>query len=286
MQNIELNGNSIIEEKESVILKFLYNTIIGRMILKIIVQPVISRGIGKILNTRLSNFMTQHYIKKYNIDLDIYETKKFKSFNDFFTRKIKRIEKSCNVSDFIATAESKVMYYEIDNELIVNVKKTKYSIEELIKDKNIYSEYKGGICLIYRLTPNNYHRYIFFDDGKVLDKKTINGKLHTVSPIVYDKYKVFTENTRVVNKLKTKEFGEIIQIEVGALCVGKIKNYENKEFKKYEEKGFFEFGGSTIIQIIKKDIVEIDERIIRNSSNNIETRVKIGEKIGKKVRAT
>ena len=64
--------------------------------------------------------------------------------------------------------------------------------------------------------------------------------------------------------------------------VGRIKNnHEEYEYKKGEEKGYFEFGGSTIVLLFKKGIITLDKDIIENSKENIETIVKYGEKIGK-----
>ena len=83
--------------------------------------------------------------------------------------------------------------------------------------------------------------------------------------------------------MHTKNFGDVIEVEVGALMIGKITNeHENNNFKKGEEKGYFEFGGSTIVLLVKENVVNIDKDILDNTSNNIETYVKYGEKIGKK----
>ena len=57
-------------------------------------------------------------------------------------------------------------------------------------------------------------------------------------------------------------------------------NINKTEFKKGEEKGHFEFGGSTVIMLINKDI-EINEKILENSKKGIETIVKMGQCIGK-----
>ena len=184
--------------------------------------------------------------------------------------------------DFIANCDCKISVYKIDDNLILNVKKSKYNIKELIKDEKIAKEFSEGYAIVYRLEPSNYHRYIFIDDGEISSHKVIKGKLHTVNPIVYDKYNVFTENTREVSVLETENFGKIIQIEVGALCVGKIVNHNVSNFKRYDEKGYFEFGGSTIIHLIKKDSVEIIDELLNNTNENIETRVNVGDIIGKK----
>ena len=101
-----------------------------------------------------------------------------------------------------------------------------------------------------------------------------------MQPISFKKYKVFHENTREITYLDCKNLGEIAYIEVGALLVGKIVNENKEKFTKGEEKGHFEFGGSTVIMLVNKDI-NIDDKILENTKNNIETIVKLGTKIGK-----
>ena len=279
-----INEKKIYNEESSKVLFFLYNTIIGRFILKFITLRVLSKVIAFFLNSRVSKFMIAKYIKKYNIDIEKCENKTYKSFNDFFIRKLSVNNFKSEKKDFVSTANSKITCYNISEDLLINIKNSTYSIEELIKDKNIAKEYENGICLIYRLNPSNYHRYIFCDDGIQKHIKKINGRLHTVNPIIYGKYKVFTENYREITELYTNNFGNVIQIEIGALCVGRIINYDIKRYSKYDEKGYFEFGGSTIIHLIKKNKVKINKQIIENSKQNIETLVDIGEIIGEKIK--
>ena len=81
--------------------------------------------------------------------------------------------------------------------------------------------------------------------------------------------------------LKTRNFGTMIQIEVGALLVGKIQNHPVTEFKKGDEKGYFELGGSTIILLTQSNIA-VDEDILENSRKGIETKVHYSERIGVK----
>lgn len=284
MKYKNLDDEKIYEEKQSKALIFLYNTAVGRLLLKIVTQRWVSKIAACFMSSRLSKCTIKRYIKKHNINIKECEDKKYKSFNDFFTRKLKEINDVSKEHEFISTANSKTSYYNITNDLLLKVKNSTYSIEELIQDKELANEYKDGICLIYRLSPSNYHRYIFCDDGRQKLLKKINGKLHTVNPIVYDKYKVFSENCREVTQLDTNHFGKIIQIEVGALCIGKIVNHDVEKYNKCDEKGYFEYRGSTIIHLIKKDCVEINQQIIENSKQDIETLVDIGEIIGKKVK--
>ena len=268
----------IIDPGKDKALDFLYNKAFGRFILKILYNTWVSKFVGFVLNRRISCLFIKKYVRNNDIDLSLYEDRKYKSFNDFFSRKLRKMNKKSDKKDFVANCDCKISVYEISDKLILNVKKSKYNVEELVQDKDLAKEYKDGLCIVYRLEPSNYHRYIFVDDGKMLEHKVIKGKLHTVNPIVYDKYQVFTENTREVSVLETDNFGKIVQIEVGALCVGKIRNNYPDKFKRYDEKGYFEFGGSTIIHLIKK--VKLDEEIINNTKSNIETRVSVGDIIG------
>lgn len=270
------------QEKQSLALRFLYNTLIGRLILKIVTLKFVSKGMGVLLSSFISKPLIKKYIKRYSIDMDRFEKIKYKSFNDFFIRKLKNKEFQSKENEYIAIADSKISYYEITDDFMLNIKNSTYSLAELIQDEKIADEFKNGICLVYRLSPSNYHRYIFGDNGVQKHLKDIEGKLHTVNPIVYDKYKVFLENYRSVSELTTKNFGKIIQVEVGALCVGKIVNENKERYAKYEEKGHFEFGGSTIIQILQKDVIDIDSAIINNTSVGIETVVDICTVIGRK----
>ena len=85
-----------------------------------------------------------------------------------------------------------------------------------------------------------------------------------------------------MNVLDTDHFGRVIYIEVGALLVGRIKNNGLTMFEKGREKGYFEQGGSTIVVFFEKDGIKIDDDLLEMSGNGIETKVRMGERIGVK----
>ena len=269
----DLTNDKYIEKKEQKSLKFLYNTIIGRFILKFITKSFISKVYAIYMNSSLSKHKIRRFIKKNNIDINDYEQKEYKSFNDFFIRNIKENKRSIS-QGLIAVCDSKLSAYKINNDSTFNIKNSTYTIEELIKEKN----HKYKYALIFRLGVTDYHHYIFPDDGKTIKTKTIKGILHTVQPIAFKKYKVFHENTREVSFLNCENLGNVCYIEVGAMFVGKIVNKNKTNFKKGEEKGHFEFGGSTVILLIEKDI-KINKKILENTKKDIETIVKMGQNI-------
>lgn len=156
-----------------------------------------------------------------------------------------------------------------------------YRISDLLKNDFIARRYDGGYCFIYRLEVDDYHRYCYIDDGTKTDNIFIKGELHTVNPIALKKYNVYKRNSREYTILHTDNFGDVVHMEVGALCVGKICNHHNEYyFSKGEEKGMFQFGGSTIVQIFEKNKIIPDKDIIINSKNGFETIVHYGEKTG------
>ena len=102
-----------------------------------------------------------------------------------------------------------------------------------------------------------------------------------MNPVANDVYPIYKENTREYSLLRSRHFGTVLMMEVGALMVGKIENHsESSSVKRGQERGNFAFGGSTIILMIQKDKVLPDQDILKNSRRGIETRVHLGEKTG------
>ena len=279
----ERNSEVNIVTEPSLVLKFLYNTLIGRMILKLLITKPISNLAALFMNSGLSKFMIKRFIDKNDINMFEYDDRKYKSYNDFFTRKVISYKRPINASKdvLISPCDSKLIAYKITDDLTIGIKNGYYSINSLV-DKDIMEDYKGGDALVFRLSTDNYHRYCYIDSGSKGKNTKIKGVLHTVQTIELNKYNFYNMNSREWTLLNTNNFGKVIQVEIGALCIGRIKNaHETYIYKKGEEKGYFEFGGSTIVLLFKKNTIKLDEDIYKNSQENIETIVKYGERIGK-----
>ena len=259
-------------------LKFLYNNILGRILLNLIfARPWFNKLISIYHKSFFSKKDIIPFIKKYQVTTVDDIEQNYSNFNDFFTRR-KYIKHIINEKDLISVADSKLLAYPIVDDLKLTIKGSNYSLEEILNNKQEAQIYKNGYCLIFRLTMDDNHRYIFPDSGQYLKQYHIKGKLHTVRPIA-SKYKAFKRNSRTISILGCRKLGRIAQIEVGAMLVGHIVNHNLPIFNKLEEKGYFEYGGSTIILLLKNN-VKIDEDILYNTKNEIETKVEMGEKIG------
>lgn len=285
---IKNRNNEFIEVKNGKhkTLRFLYGTFIGRTMLKALTRPVVSKAAGAVMNSRMSAGFVKGFVQKNGIDLSEYEKSRFKSYNEFFTRKIKSIKRPVDKNNeaFISPCDSKLLVFDINKDSEFCIKESYYSTGDLIGDNEKAKEFNGGKCLIFRLSVDDYHRYCYIDDGTKGKSKFIKGELHTVNPIALKKYNIYKRNCRYCTFLETENFGEVAQIEVGAMMVGRIVNYYGKEkFKRGEEKGYFEFGGSTVVLLVKKGYIYLDDDILKNSLELIETKVKLGERIGGKL---
>lgn len=268
------------EEKEygGKSLKFLYSTAIGRVLLKIFFcRGIYSKLNGAFMKSPLSVYKIRPFIEKYGIDMSRCEQTDFKSFDDFFTRKC-AVEADCPEDGLMAPCCGRLTVYPIDESLALKIKGSVYTLAELTGGSFDLSDYGDGVCFLYRLAVEDCHRYVFFDDGEVVRSEEIKGVLHTVRP-VSERFRVFSRNHRVCTLLRTKRFGDVIQIEVGALQVGKITNHAVKTFSRLDEKGFFSFGGSTVIQLFKGSAVSVDGDIQSCSERGVEVLVKTGERV-------
>ena len=206
----------------------------------------------------------------------------FKSFADFFSRKEK-----INVDNegFLATASGKLRVFKIgedgklylgNKKLSIMIKGNVYNTDKLLKAP-LPEWARGGYLLLYRLSLCDYHRYIYPLTGRSEKRKEISGRLESVRrDAAY--WRAFAENKRVL-EFWMSEYGKMLHMEIGAMLVGHIHNYNKRYFHKGEEKGFFSYGGSSIVEIVGKEI-EIDEDILENSKRNFETKIRIGERIG------
>ena len=261
-----------------------YKSTIGRALMKFLCNPVFSKVGRIVLESKYSANAIQWFADKNNIDMSDYEEKEYTSFNDFFTRKIKPDKRFVTKDDkiLVSPSDGKVSAYKITINRTFAVKNSTYSVASLLRDSKLAKRYEGGTALIIRLSVDDYHRYCYPCNGVKSHNRFINGILHTVNPVVSKYLPVYKENSREYCMIRSDNFGDVIQMEVGALLVGKITNLHKDACRvdRGEEKGYFEFGGSTIILLLEKDKINVCADLFENTRKGFETEVKQGEALG------
>ena len=266
-------------------LKYCYCTRLGKPARSIMTKPFITALMGAYMDTRLSAKRIEGFVRHNGIDMNEYVECGYRCFNDFFTRSIKPEARPINYTPdvLISPCDGYMSAYKISSDSVFSIKDSYYNVEDLVGGSEIAAEYLNGTCLVLRLGVENYHRYCYIDDGFKSRNYHIPGRYHPVQPIVVRKHPVFIQNTREYTVLYTKNFGVVTQIEVGACLVGRICNHhEAGVIRRGEEKGYFSFGGSTIVLLFKEGAVDIPQEVFDATSEGKEAIIKYGEAIGRK----
>jgi len=265
-------------------LVWLYNNPIGEAsMFTIVKRKFISSWYGSTMDSPSSAKKIKPFIEDYNINMEIALSQEYNSFNDFFTRKLKENARpiDSNSNAIISPADGKILAYANINNADFIVKGTKFNVSSFLADTDLAKKYENGSLIVVRLAPYDYHRFHFPVSGKVSVPTLIDGDLYSVNPIALRQMvEIFFINKREYASISTQYIGNVIMAEVGATMVGSIiQTYKGSEITKGEEKGFFKFGGSTVVLLFEKDKIIIDEDLLKNTSSGMETEVRMGEKI-------
>lgn len=268
--------------------RMLYETRLGQFAADhLLTGRTLSRLYGAYQNSSASRKKIPSFIEHFKIPMEEYEERDFRSFNDFFIRKFKlgqrRFEMAAN--KLAAPAEGRYLGWEqISPDQKFPVKGSDLTAEALLGSADIARAFEGGPLLIARLCPVDYHRFHYPDDGRTWDSFRIHGKLHSVNPVALRyRSEIFFTNERQVSLLDTKNFGRIAYIEVGALCVGKIvQTHLRPDFDRGDEKGYFLFGGSTVILLGQPGVWKPSADILSQTASKMETLIRLGDVIGEK----
>lgn len=265
-----------------------YGTTWGRVIANwLLCRHPVSRLYGRLQKHPRSVKKINDFIEQYGIDLTEAQVpdEGFASFNDFFIRRLKPEARplSPEPAALISPADSRLQVFTISDDTRLTIKGTALTVAQLIGQSHLDDPLEGGLCLIFRLAPCDYHRFGFVDNGIQGPVTSLGGALHSVSPIALrHKADVHGTNYRQWCYIRSPRLGSIIQIEVGAMMVGSVvQNQPDGGYcRRGMEKGYFQFGGSTVIVIIGPNRVTIDEDILSYSAKSIETIVRYGEQVG------
>ena len=271
--------------------KLLYGTWLGRLFSSLVAAPPVSRFYGWLQDRPGSSRKVAPFIERFGIQMEDFVPEEgrdaqspYSTFNQFFTRRVTETARPfADAPSFPAPCDARYFAYdELNDAVSIPVKGAFFKASALLASEEWDAYFEDGPGFIARLCPVDYHRFHFPDDGEVLASWRISGALHSVNPwALAFRQDIFMLNEREVTILQTKHFGKLAFIEVGATCVGKIKQtYTDKRFSRGDEKGMFLFGGSTVIVIGEKGRWKIDPAIVENTGMGIETYLKMGRALG------
>lgn len=275
-------------------IKFIYDNSFGRILAPIVASKPISQLYGCYQDWPISKSKVPPFVEKFNIDLSMYKggsitaekkENSYKTFNEFFIREFEDNQRTFIDDKNTMPAFCEARYFghqEISNDVEIPVKGKLLKSKDLLGGSKWSQTFEGGPLLIARLCPVDYHRYHYPLSGETLDSFQISGQYHSVNPLALTaKPEIFIVNERRASILNTEKFGKLAYIEVGAAMVGKIiqGHDEAKPHSKGDEKGYFLFGGSTVILLGEKGKWRPSEDILRNTNNGIETYLHLGDEV-------
>ncbi|MBI2742793.1 MAG: phosphatidylserine decarboxylase [Chlamydiales bacterium] len=286
------------EEREEVYGRFYIETLYGngwisKLLSLLFLIPTVycscfSRLYGSFQKSRLSRYKIRPFIEKYKVDEKEFlePTDSFSSFNDFFIRKLKPSARPMAPGDEVAVLPADARYLVYPNIALADgflVKNKKFSLEKLLQSETLAQKYAQGSLVIARLCPLDYHRFHFPCDGVPEETSEIKGPLFSVNPTALKKnIEILAENKRAITPFHTKNFGTILYIEVGATYVGTIHQTfaANDPCQKGDEKGFFSFGGSSLILLFEPSCIQFDQDLLDASQRKVEVRAHYGQSLG------
>ncbi|KAJ7760510.1 phosphatidylserine decarboxylase-domain-containing protein [Mycena metata] len=254
---------------------------------------------GKVYDSPESVKSIPSFIATYSLDTaELLETDitKYKTFNEFFSRKLKPDARPVdNANDPLAICSAAdcrlTVYQTVDLAKEFWIKGREFTIPNLLGVTPADEKarvFDGSSLAIFRLAPSDYHRFHSPIDATVGDVVHIPGQYYTVNPQAVNEpgFDVFTANTRSILYLTHTATGlPVAFVAIGALLVGSIGwtngGEKGKTVKKGEELGYFAYGGSTVVAVLPKGVIEFDQDLVANSAVPVETLMKVGNSIGK-----
>jgi len=279
--NGQLEQERIVAERW---MRLIYENPVGRAsMLWWVKRKAVSRIYGLYCRTRLSARKIPKFIKENDIDMTGCDST-YKNFAQFFSREKTDVTFPKSPQTLGSPCEGMVsVNTDIAPEKIIAAKGADFSLAELFGDEALAEEYRSGTMLRIRLTPTNYHRMHFFDDGVVTGEKFLKGDLYSVNPLAVDRVRrLYCRNKRALITFQSKNFGDVAMVEVGATFVGSIVHCFDvgEQVRRGQQASFFLPGGSLVLFFFKEGNFWPDEALVEQTNAGYETKALIGHPLG------
>ena len=266
-------------------LRFAYNTLLGRSLWAVLFGgKAVSALMGRYYDSPRSrkDIAKLTAIPGCRVEEAEFPPEHYSSFNDFFARHLRPGARPADMSEnvLVSPADGKIIIHTgLAPDAPIPVKGAKRSINELCQCK---LPDKPLCVAVVRLAPVDYHRYHFPCSCTMGSApQIVAGKYHSVNPVaLLRRPDLFVENTRHISVLENPQCGIFRMIEVAAFGVGSIvQSAVSGNFAKMDEKGYFKFGGSTVIMVFDDEKVKFDEDLLKYSAQGLEVQVRCGSKL-------
>lgn len=269
-------------------LRWAYGNPMGKLSLHAFVKrPAFSKWYGWRMSKTESAARVEPFVRKYGLDPDDFADPlpSFRSFNEFFYRKLKPAARPIDAAPVVFPADGRHLGFPnisaIDSFF---VKGQCFDLAAMLDNAALAAKYAKGSLVLSRLCPVDYHRFHFPAAGVPSATRPLNGPLFSVSPIALaQNLSYLWTNKRTLTELKTTDFGTILLLEIGATCVGTIQQTftPGAPVEKGAEKGYFAFGGSSTITIFEPGAVTFADDLLESSAQQTELYARIGSAMAK-----
>lgn len=266
-------------------LRFLYGGIAGRTVMALALRHRWASALyGAMQRLPGSRRKVPEFVR--SLGIDAAEASRpledYASLDDFFTRRLRAGARPVDADPraLVSPADGRALAIpRLEEELAV--KGSRVSVAELLGSEELAARYRGGSALVVRLAPADYHRFHFPDGGSASPPRRLGRHLHSVHAIALAAGAPSFRNARQAGTLASDGFGELALVEVGALCVGSIRQtHAPGPVLRGQEKGVFHFGGSTVIVLAEPGRLRLDDDLVASSGRGLETLVRMGSRVG------
>ncbi|MCI6218118.1 MAG: phosphatidylserine decarboxylase [Helicobacter sp.] len=237
--------------------------------------------------TPIQEFINSVYVRIFRINLDEFETTRFKNLNALFTRRLKT-KRTFDMSptQLISPTDSLITESALTTEgKALQIKSMQYSISELLGE-NLDCDF---FYLNFYLSPRDYHRYHAPCDLEIEEIRYFGGCLRPVNmPSLMRVQNLFVKNERIVVKAKMPNGKKIYFVAIGALNVGSIIFHCEPKIKTNAKRANQTYTYATPIKVAKGDELGMFEMgstivlFIQDFTPNVATQqiVKFAQNIG------